>query len=113
MRAGQEEYVELKWEKPVQLRIVDLVFNDDVNEDLVNLHHHRTPFDVIPELVKDYRIEAMVGNDWVLLEDVKDNRQRHRVHEHVMAIETSHLRVVIERTNGCNRAELIEVRVYA
>ncbi|WP_283656363.1 MULTISPECIES: hypothetical protein [unclassified Paenibacillus] len=40
------------------VREIHCTFNDDVNEDLINLHHHRTPFEVMPELVRHYRIEV-------------------------------------------------------
>ncbi|TDF93296.1 FAD-dependent oxidoreductase [Paenibacillus piri] len=61
LAAGQEAWIELAWDDPVPVREVQLVFNDDVNEDLINLHHHRTDFEVIPELVRGYRIEAWTG----------------------------------------------------
>ncbi|UUZ79771.1 hypothetical protein LJK88_32550 [Paenibacillus sp. P26] len=59
---------------------VHLVFNDDVNEDLINLHHHRTPFEVIPELVRDYRLEAFSDGSWRSLHRETGNRKRKRVH---------------------------------
>lgn len=52
MAAGREEWAELRWDTSVAVAKVQVIFNDDVNEDLVILHHHRTPFEVIPELVE-------------------------------------------------------------
>ncbi|MEK4063681.1 MULTISPECIES: hypothetical protein [Paenibacillus] len=58
LESGREEWLELAWTAPVTLRQVHVTFNDDVNEDLINLHHHITPYEILPTLVKDYRIEA-------------------------------------------------------
>lgn len=111
-RTGQE-WLKLSWKKPVKAVEVHLTFNDDVNEDLINLHHHRTPFDVIPELVKDYRIEAQINGKWVMIAEEKNNRRRKRVHLLVTAVTTDQIRLIVESTNGGPRAEVIEVRVYA
>ncbi|MNI56886.1 hypothetical protein D3C73_1119150 [compost metagenome] len=112
MADGKPEWVELSWPAPISIHSVHLTFNDDVNEDLINLHHHRTPFLVIPELVKNYRIEAQVDGAWVVLDAETSNRKRKRIHPLDQPIETSRLRVVIESTNGGKYAELVEIRVY-
>jgi hypothetical protein len=109
---GEEAWLQLAWKENVETREIHLTFNDDVNEDLINLHHHRTPFDIIPELVRDYRIEAQVDGAWRRLLRVTDNRKRKRVHTLETATATDALRIVVERTNGCERAEVVEVRVY-
>jgi hypothetical protein len=112
MDQDMEQWLELEWTSPNTIREIQLIFNDDVNEDLINLHHHRTPFAIIPELVKDYRLEAWTGDRWQLLHTEKDNRKRRRVHQIANPVETDKLRIVIDSTNGCNRAEVVEVRVY-
>ncbi|MGG4480634.1 FAD-dependent oxidoreductase [Paenibacillus illinoisensis] len=108
-----EAWVELEWEQEVSIREILLTWNDDVNEDLINLHHHRTPFEVIPELVKAYRIEAEVEGKRVLVESVKDNRRRTNRIALKHFVSTRNLRIIIEETNGASCAELIEVRVYS
>lgn len=60
MAGGQPEWLQLQWDSVQSIAEIHLTFNDDVNEDLVNLHHHRTAFAIIPELVRDYRVEACV-----------------------------------------------------
>ncbi|KIL42367.1 pyridine nucleotide-disulfide oxidoreductase [Gordoniibacillus kamchatkensis] len=113
LASGQEAYLELSWaDGPVLIREVQLIFNDDVNEDLINLHHHRTPFDIIPELVRDYRIEAESGGVWHTLLRETDNRKRRRVHRLEQQVHASKLRIVVERTNGGDCAEIVQVRVY-
>jgi len=105
-------WIELSWEKEVAVQQVHIIFNDDVNEDLINLHRHRTPFDVIPELVKDYRIEAMTEHGWEALCQITNNRKRKRVHQLPKQVNCKQLRLVVEQTNGSPRAEVIEIRVY-
>lgn len=108
---GGEEWLELAWEKAERIREAHLIFNDDSNEFLNNLHFKRTPFDVIPELVRDYRLEGWSDGTWIVLHRETGNRMRKRVHPFAPIV-TNRLRIVIERTNGCPRAELIEARVY-
>ncbi|MBD2844183.1 FAD-dependent oxidoreductase [Paenibacillus sp. IB182496] len=113
LAAGQEAWVELAWETPQQVREVRLIFNDDVNEDLINLHHHRTDFEAIPELVRDYRLEGEVDGTWQVLHRETGNHTRKRVIALEQAATVTKLRCVIEATNGGPRAELVEIRAYA
>lgn len=112
MAVDQEEWVSLEWEFPIQLSEVHITFNDDVNEDLINLHHHRTPFEIIPELVKDYRVEGRINGEWRILLHETNNRKRKRIHMLEESVSSDKLRIVIESTNGSSRAEIGEVRVY-
>jgi hypothetical protein len=111
MESNKPEWLSLEWDSSVCLSDIHITFNDDVNEDLINLHHHWTPFDVIPELVKDYRIEAFVDEQWKVLLRETDNRKRKRTHQ-LEPTRTNKIRVVIEATNGCPYAEIIEIRAY-
>ncbi|MDF2725531.1 MAG: pyridine nucleotide-disulfide oxidoreductase [Paenibacillus sp.] len=113
IRDGAEQWLQLDWEADVSVREVRVTFNDDVNEDLINLHHHRTPFETIPELVRDYRIEAWDGSGWKTLARETDNHTRTRIHAWTEPVAAQKLRVVVEATNGSEFAEIIEVRVYA
>ncbi|QHW31750.1 FAD-dependent oxidoreductase [Paenibacillus rhizovicinus] len=112
MEEGREEWLRLQWPSPVGMREIHLTFNDDVNEDLINLHHHTTPFPVMPDLVKDCRIEALTDEGWTVLERIQDNRKRKRVIALPAAVAASALRIVVESTNGSPFAQVIEVRVY-
>ncbi|HEY0827565.1 MAG TPA: FAD-dependent oxidoreductase [Bacilli bacterium] len=112
MAPEMEEYVELSWEKTVTIAEIHLTFNDDVNEDLINLHHHRTSFEIIPELVKNYRIEVWANGEWKAVHHELNNRKRKRVHRLDKSMPTNRLRLVVESTNGCSRAEVVEVRIY-
>lgn len=105
-------WLQLTWEKDIAMKEILLTWNDDVNEDLINLHHHRTSFDIIPELVKSYRIETRVQGQWSTVASTVDNRRRSNRIRLKDPILTDALRVVIEETNGTPCAELVEIRVY-
>jgi FAD-dependent oxidoreductase family protein len=110
--AKRPEWVELAWDEPVRIASVRVVFNDDVDEDLINLHHHRTPFPVMPELVADYRIDARTGGRWVTVAEVGDNRHRHRIHD-IEPVIADALQLVVTRTNGSPYATVCAIKAYA
>ncbi|GAA2756475.1 FAD-dependent oxidoreductase [Actinopolymorpha rutila] len=109
----ERPWLRLAWEEPVTFGEVAVIFDDEVEEDLINLHHHRTPFDVLPGLVRDYRVQAMVAGEWTTIVSVRENRRRHRVHRLEKAVTTRQLRVLVEATNGAPRAHVVALRVYA
>ncbi|HEY8788301.1 MAG TPA: hypothetical protein VIM10_04070 [Actinopolymorphaceae bacterium] len=91
---------------------LDLTFNDDVNEDLINLHHHRTPFEVMPSLVQNYRMQARTDGAWVDLMAVDSNRTRHHRHVLAQAVHTDAVRLIVDATNGDPSARVMSVRAY-
>jgi len=111
--ADPEPFVELRWPDSIEISKIELIFNDDVNEDLVNLHHHRTPFAVIPELVRDYRLMVETTSGWTTVAEIIGNRVRHRVHALDSVIQTCAVRLVITATNGARTAMLSAMRVFA
>jgi hypothetical protein len=111
MSSGEEQWIELAWPTVRNIQQVQFIFNDDVNEDLINLHHHKSPHEIIPELVKRYRVEAWVGESWQVLHQENANRRR----KNNFAFEvcaTNRIRLVVQETNGCERAEVMEFRVF-
>ncbi|OMF38083.1 pyridine nucleotide-disulfide oxidoreductase [Paenibacillus sp. FSL H8-0548] len=113
MTAGQEEWIDLEWENEKRIAEIHITFNDDVNEDLINLHHHRTVFEAIPEVVRSYRVEALIQEEWIVVAAERDNHKRKRVHTLEHEISSSKIRLWIENTNGGAHAEVAEIRVYA
>jgi hypothetical protein len=109
------EYVLLDWATPVTISSVRIVFNDDVDEDLINLHHHRTEFEAVPELVADYRLEVASGpadaRRWQPVAVVTANHHRHRIHT-FDTVSTTGVRVVATRTNGSPTTMVSAVKVY-
>ncbi|WP_329126170.1 FAD-dependent oxidoreductase [Streptomyces sp. NBC_01465] len=107
-------WLELAWPEPVTLGRIDVIADDDVNEDLINLHHHRTPFDVLPTLLRDFRIEARdPDGSWRTLSRTQDNRRRRTSLTLEESVTTDALRVVVEATNGSASAHIVAVRAYA
>ena len=108
-----EPWLQAAWPSPVVVRRVELLFDDDVDEDLINLHHHRTPDPVMPTLVRDYRVEGLTASgDWTALASVSSNRTRRNVLTLDSATELSAVRVVVQATNGVPSAHIAALRVY-
>ncbi len=107
-----DEWIQLEWENDIEINEIHITFNDDVNEDLINLHHHYTDFSVMPELVKDYKVSIWKDNKWEVIASKKNNRKRKEIFKNIGKILANKIRVTIESTNGCRKAEIIEVRVY-
>ncbi|KRF03760.1 pyridine nucleotide-disulfide oxidoreductase [Paenibacillus sp. Soil766] len=112
MKPANEEWLELCWDEAQNLKYLQVTFNDNVHEDLINLHAFRTSDEVRPELVKDYRLEAWVDEAWKVLQHVTNNRKRTRKLQLEAAIATNRLRLVVEATNGSPCAEVVEIRIY-
>lgn len=109
-------WLRLDWEQPVTASEIRLVFDDDVDLELNTLHHHRSPDEVLPQLVRDYRVEVLTaeGGDWVTVAEERDNRHRLRVHplpEDLGAFSAA--RLVVERTNGVAEARVVAFRVQS
>ncbi|MFJ1614402.1 FAD-dependent oxidoreductase [Streptomyces sp. NPDC088251] len=114
LQEGAEAWLELAWPQPVTLRRIDVLADDDVNEDLINLHHHKTPFDTLPTLLRDYRVEARgADGTWRTVSRTTDNRRRRQVHTLDEPVRTAALRIVVEATNGAASAHVVAVRAYA
>ncbi|MEV0096802.1 FAD-dependent oxidoreductase [Streptomyces sp. NPDC050738] len=107
-------WLQLAWPQSVSVSRIEVIADDDVNEDLINLHHHRTPFDTLPTLLRDYRIEARdTEGAWHTVSRTTDNRRRRRSHTLAEEVATDALRIVVEATNGSASAHLVAVRAYA
>ncbi|WP_042459454.1 FAD-dependent oxidoreductase [Neobacillus dielmonensis] len=111
LEEGKEEWLELKLPETRAVSEIQVVFNNDVNEDLNNLHDKRTPFEAFPELVKDFRIEALINDQWQVIVTEKENHTRRRQFQLEQPIETEAIRLVIEATNGSSFAEVVAIRL--
>jgi hypothetical protein len=108
------EWLRIDLPEPAEVASVRIVFNDDVDADLVNLHHHRTPWSVVPTLVADYRLEAHEAGaaSWTVLADVRGNRHRHAVHD-VEPLVIDGLRLTVLSTHGAPYASVSAIKAYA
>ncbi|WP_219836971.1 FAD-dependent oxidoreductase [Paenibacillus sp. R14(2021)] len=112
MREDSPEWLELSWANQVNVRSVHITFNDDVNEDLINLHHHRTPFAIMPELIQNYAVEVYANGEWTAVAEGQNNHKRKRIHTLDAAVAADRIRIAVFSTNGSLCAEIVEVRVY-
>ena len=105
-------WLELRWNTAQPLRHVQVILNDNVNEDLNNLHQRRTPHRVMPELVTAYVLECERGGRWDVVATVTENRQRRLEHnlggDYVEAVRLSGM-----QTSSGLPASVVEVRAYA
>nr|WP_269149050.1 FAD-dependent oxidoreductase [Jiangella alkaliphila] len=106
-------WLQLTWQEPVVVGRIEVIADDDPNEDLINLHRHRTPFDVLPTLVRDYVVQARVEGAWQDIAETRGNHRRRMSHVLDHPVETSALRVLVTATNGAPAAHLVAVRAYA
>ncbi|EFG64371.1 tat (twin-arginine translocation) pathway signal sequence [Streptomyces sp. SPB074] len=108
------EWLELEWAREQDIAEVRLVLDDDVDEYLNNLHRHRTPFAVMPELLRDYRVQARAADgSWRTLVTVRDNRRRHRVHHLPAPVRTRALRLRVDATHGAPHAHVHAFKAFA
>lgn len=110
--AKDDSWIELSWENIKELAEIRLTFNDDLNEDLINLDHHYTPFDVMPDLIKNADISIWTGKSWQIIEKIRENRKRHHIIKLDNSVKTKKLRINCLETNGSSHFSLVEVRVY-
>jgi hypothetical protein len=114
MTPGQPEWLRVDWDAPVVAREVRLVFDDDPDLELNTLHHHRSPDEVIPQLVRDYRVEVLAEDgQWQLVADVTDNRWRRRIHPLPAPAPVRAVRLVVSATNGVPEVRVVQLRVQA
>jgi hypothetical protein len=106
-------WIELSWPNAVELSEIVVILDDDVNEDLINLHHHRTPFESLPILLADYDLEARTSDGpWQTIAVTRANHHRLQRHTLQTPIELTRLRLVARSTNGAPRAHVVAIRAY-
>ncbi|MFI1093398.1 hypothetical protein [Streptomyces sp. NPDC020917] len=113
LSAATREWLRLEWDAEQDVRTVHLVLDDDVDEYPNNLHRHRTPFEVMHELVSDYRLQARDEQGvWHTVASVRANRRRHRVHRFETPVRTRALRIAVDAVHGAGHARVVAVRAY-
>ncbi len=113
---GKPAWIELAWENPRRIRLVQITFDTGFKRQLTlsaqesqNVNLLRAPQ---PETAKDYRLTAFTaGGEMRVLAEVKGNFQRLR--RHIFdAVEPRTLRLEISATNGDRLARVFEIRCY-
>jgi hypothetical protein len=110
--APAPSWIELHWARPQRIREIQITFDSGFKRQLTlsaqesqNVNLLRAPQ---PETVKDYRV--LVGDRPVAA--VEGNFQR-LVRHTFEAVDTTHVRIEIDSTNGDAQARVFEVRCYA
>ncbi len=121
-----DEWIRLDLPEPRTVGSLRLVLNDDVDADLVTLHHHRTPWAVAPTLLRDYHVEGrradLVASPedpdadpdaWTVLVDIHANRHRHVIHDLAAPLTLDALRVRVTATNGAPSVGIQAISAFA
>jgi len=101
---GMPQWLELDFGRPQTFNAIYLTFDTDLNAP-----HHTAPMPA--ECVRDYDLAYLDGERWHVLESIKDNFQRRRVHRFA-AVSAARIRLVVHATNGDPSARVFEIRVY-
>ncbi|MBN2377473.1 MAG: FAD-dependent oxidoreductase [Sedimentisphaerales bacterium] len=108
-------WIELCWEKPVEITEISLVFDTGMHRILTMSHSDGLVKKMMwgmpqPETVKDYNISYKKGSLWQELVNVKGNYQRLCRHN-FKSIETQAIRINVNSTNGIDHARIFEISV--
>ncbi|MDF3128466.1 FAD-dependent oxidoreductase [Kiritimatiellaeota bacterium B1221] len=95
------------WDKETTLNRIELSFPGH----LLREYHAYAPFYRDAQCPKDYRIEARIDGKWEAVLRIKNNYQRHRIHNFA-SISSQEMRLVVENTNGDQSAQVYEIRCY-
>ena len=115
---GFPAWLELRWDSPVTIREVQLVFDTGMHRFLTlsqaDGYTRRMRWgEPQPETIRDYIIELETdAGEWREVSRVQENYQRRRVHVLPNPVQTRALRLVITATNGLDHARVFEIRAY-
>ena len=110
--------LEIRWNVPVSLREVVLVFDTGLHRLLTLSQADGYTQKMLwgrpqPETVRDYTLSLESPTGWQTIETAQNNHQRLRRHFLPETMTTTALRLHITATNGLDHARVVEVRAYA
>ncbi len=110
--------LEIRWNAPVSLREVVLVFDTGLHRLLTLSQADGYTQKMLwgrpqPETVRDYELSVESPTGWLTVASVQNNHQRLRRHVFPETMTTTALRIQITATNGLDHARVVEVRAYA
>lgn len=116
--AGFPAWLELRWNEPVPVREVQLVFDTGMHRFLTLSQSDGYTRRMLwgqpqPETVRDYIIEIATASGWREVKRVFGNFQRRRVHVLESSVLVDAIRVTVTATNGLDHVRIFEVRAYA
>ena len=106
------QYIQLDFQKEVELNQVMLTFDSDLDTNI----YLPEPWGVfgighMPTCVRDYDVEVWSGEEWITVCSQRGNYLRHRVHD-FETVKAEKLRVQVLATNGDPSARIYEIRCY-
>ena len=111
----EDAWLELDFGRDIGCSQLHLSFDTNLSRHMTLTHqdsyHARMIEGPQPETVKDYRIEAFDTSGWKVVESIKGNYQRKKVHSFA-ALRCRKLRIAVSGTNGIPEARIFEVRCY-
>lgn len=118
MSRGLPATLEIRWNEPVCLREVVLVFDSGLHRLLTLSQADGYTQKMLwgrpqPETVRDYELSVETKDGWRTVESIQNNHQRLRSHILAEPATTTSLRLHITATNGLNHARVVEVRAYS
>jgi hypothetical protein len=115
--AGLPAWLEVRWETPVEIASLQLVFDTGLHRILTlsqadgytaTMQWGRPQ----PETVRAYRIACEVDGVWCEVVCGSDNHQRRRVHALSEVVRARAVRITVTATQGIDHARILEVRAY-
>ena len=104
---GFPQWIELTWQKPVEIRQIHLTFDNDLDRPLSAWAENGHA----PALIRNYDIGVAEGEDLRSVVSVADNVARKRIHS-IDPVVTRRLRITVNGTWGSDRSRVFELRVY-
>jgi hypothetical protein len=109
--------LEIRWNEPVMLREVVLIFDTGLHRLLTLSQADGYTQKMLwgrpqPETVRDYELSVETPTGWQTVETIQNNHQRNRRHLLTIAEPVTALRLTITATNGLDHARVVEVRAY-
>lgn len=113
-QAGLPAWIQFEWDDAVPLVEVDTIFDTGLHRHLTLSHHDGYTRSMQcghpqPETVRDYTLEVSDGAGWDTVVKVTGNYLRSRRHRLDHALHVTGVRVVVEATNGCDHARIVEI----
>jgi hypothetical protein len=113
---GLPQWIQLRWDNPVSLNVIELTFDTGLHRVLTFSHSNAYTAMMQwgcpqSETVKDYRIDYEKNGSWNSLVKANNLYQRRNVHA-IEPITVEALRITVTATNGINHARICEIRVY-
>ncbi len=113
---GFPAWLQLEWDKPVEIHSIQLVFDTGLHRHLTLSHHDGYTARMVwgrpqPETVRDCLIEYLDKGEWRTAMEVSDNYQRLRRHGFESPVQPQAIRIIVSGTNGIDHARIMSVQI--